>query len=308
MTVYNTKFSHAPENTGLLPVENRMREQALRGAGSENRMVGPNRPQRISGTATVSFQLRDQKTVLKDLGQSGSAKIKIPKTYDGVPLAVFLNTAGGITGGDHLTYRTTVGDGCNAAVSTQAAERVYRAQHGIGTITNELRIGYDGSCAWLPQETILFENSALRRHFNVHLADRASLLAIESLVLGRKAMGETISTLCFHDSWRIHQNGELVFADETRLTGDIENLLAGYATGDGARAFATLIAAGPGAAEKLDDLRAAMNDQDIDAGASLVNGILVARLIASDGDHLRKSLITTLTRFRGTDMPRVWYC
>ncbi len=308
MTVYETTPVDAPKNAGPLHPEDRMRERVLNAAATRNRTIGPNRPQRISGAANISFHLRDQKTVLKDLGQCGSAKIKTPRTYDGVPLAVFLNTAGGITGGDDLTYRVDIGDRCNAVVSTQAAERVYRTEHGVGTVTNEVTIGSGGTCAWLPQETILFEKSGLRRRFTVRLAEQSDFVAVESVVLGRQAMGEIISTLRFHDSWRLYRDGRLTFADETRLAGDIGTLMAGRATGNGARAFATLLAAGPAAAEKLDFMRTVINDLDIDAGASLVNGVLVVRLIASDGDQLRNSLITTLTRFRGIDMPRVWYC
>ncbi|MEP3277834.1 MAG: urease accessory protein UreD [Stappiaceae bacterium] len=283
-------------------------KSTLNSAGALNLIMGPHRPQRVLGRAIVAYHCRDNKTVLKDLGQSGSAKIKLPKTYDGLPLAVFLNTAGGITGGDELTYQAHIGKHCHAVISTQAAERIYRSQHGVGTVTNDLTVDSHGSCAWLPQETILFEKSKLRRRFSVNLGAGSDLIAVESVVLGRKAMGETIKTISFHDSWRIHRDGHLIFADDTRLSGDISELMAGQATAGGAQAFATLIATGPASEGKLGQMRTLIADIEGDAGASLIGDVLVARLVAPNGDILRRNLITILTQLRGRELPRVWHC
>ena len=45
---------------------------------------------------------------------------------------------------------------------------------------------------WLPQETILFDAARLERRLEVDLAADARLTALETLVLGRAAMGETV--------------------------------------------------------------------------------------------------------------------
>ena len=46
---------------------------------------------------------------------------------------------------------------------------------------------------------------------------RPSLIAVETLVFGRLAMGETRIDARLSDSWRLRRDGRLVFADETRL-------------------------------------------------------------------------------------------
>ena len=40
---------------------------------------------------------------------------------------MLINTAGGLTGGDRIGFSVTVGDAAEAIVTTQAAERIYRA-------------------------------------------------------------------------------------------------------------------------------------------------------------------------------------
>ena len=72
---------------------------------------------------------------------------------------------------------------------------------------------------WLPQETILFDGSALVRRLEVDLAGDARLLAVEAVVLGRAAMGERITGLSFVDQWRVRRDGKLVYADALRLAG-----------------------------------------------------------------------------------------
>ena len=60
--------------------------------------------QRSHGKAMVRFALRGDQTRLRDLAQSGSAKAMLPRVWGHVPEVVFLNTSGGLTGGDALSY------------------------------------------------------------------------------------------------------------------------------------------------------------------------------------------------------------
>jgi urease accessory protein UreH len=72
-----------------------------------------------------------------------------------------------------------------------------------------------------------------------------------------------------------------------------------------ARAMASLILAGPGSAEKLPDLRAALGGMQ--AGASCFGGIVFARILAADGAALRRGLVAALAVAReGRSLPGVW--
>jgi len=253
--------------------------------------------------------LADGKTRLATLFQAGSAKVRLPRVHGGEPpLAVLLNTAGGLTGGDRLSIAVEVGAGATAVATTQAAERLYRSIGGAATIDCRLTVGAEARLDWLPQETIVFDGAALDRTTTIELAPGARLLALESFVLGRAAMGERVRRATLADRWRIVRDGRLVFADALRLDGDSTEILAGPATGGGAAAFATLVIVEPDGEAALAAVRAALDATGIEAGASRLDEIVVARLLAADGTALRRALAAVLTALRGRAPPRVWSC
>ncbi|CAI9414068.1 Urease accessory protein UreD [Pleomorphomonas sp. T1.2MG-36] len=272
------------------------------------------RLERADGVARVAFALRRigerEETRLADLFQDGSAKVRLPKVYDGSgPAAVFLNSAGGVTGGDHLSFEACFGAGTTATVTTQAAERIYRRADGVGHIDNRLIVEAGATAHWLPQETIVFDGAGLRRRLDVDLAGDARLVAAESIVLGRTAMGEEVTSVDLADHWRVRRGGRLIYADALRLSGDSRATLSGGATGRGARAFASVLVATSDAASRLDGAReliAALTVDGIEAGASAFEGLMSIRCLALDGRLLRtivEPLIETLT---GRPLPRAW--
>ncbi|MEJ8474908.1 urease accessory protein UreD [Roseibium algae] len=268
--------------------------------------------QRALGEACVTFKHDGSKTRLDDLYQCGSAKFRLPIVYDGIPVAVLINTAGGITGGDIYKYDARVASNGHAIVTSQAAERAYRRSGGIGKIAVTLSAGEGATLEWLPQETILFNASALHRSMTVDLDETARYMALESVVLGRTAMGETIDTVSFRDSWRIRRNGKLIFADDVRLEGDTKDILKGTATTGGGLAFATLVECAADADNRLELARQALepftHGTNVRAAASSWNGVLVARFVATDGRALRDALMIFLETYRSAPLPRVWHC
>ena len=66
--------------------------------------------QRSRGEAAVRLRQDGGRIRLVDLRQQGSAKAILPRVA-GVPEVVFLNTSGGLTGGDRLSYAVALGDG-----------------------------------------------------------------------------------------------------------------------------------------------------------------------------------------------------
>lgn len=259
---------------------------------------------RAEGRAEVVAVAAHGATRLARLYQQGSAKCLMPRGQPGCE-AVFLNTAGGITGGDRLDYAAEAGPGARLTVTTQAAERVYKAQPGeVGRVTTRLVLGAGASLDWLPQATILFDRSALERRFEVEMAADARLLMAESLVLGRAAMGETVAAAHLSDQWRIRRAGKLVYADALRLTGRVAETAARPGLLGPNRALASLVYVAPDAESRLDQARRALPDGD--AGASAWNGLLAVRMGAPDGHSLRQALIRFLTEFRGAKLPRVW--
>jgi len=69
---------------------------------------------------------------------------------------------------------------------------------------------------WLPQETILFDRANLSWHTVIWLHPQAlGCLALESVILGRAAMGEVVRQIVFRDRREIWRGERLIFADPT---------------------------------------------------------------------------------------------
>ncbi len=130
---------------------------------------------------------------------------------------ILINTGGGIAGGDRLHYEIEVGENASLAITSQAAEKIYRSSGETARIHVNLKAGENSRLAWVPQETILFDRVKVKRTLTADIAPSANVTICESVVFGRTAMGEKVSVGAFEDCWQISRGGKLVFADTTRL-------------------------------------------------------------------------------------------
>ena len=275
--------------------------------------------QRAFGRLRIAFQRRGELTALAVLRQEGCLKARHPRPEPGaIAETVLLNTSGGITGGDDLGIDIRAGAGTRLVVTTQAAERLYRATSGSppATIRTSLIAEAGATLEWLPQETILFDACRADRTLSVDLAPSARFVGVESLLFGRQASGETMRTAWLTDRIRIRQADTLLLHDATRIAGDAAGLMARAGTFGDARAMATIVVVNPEAEALVPALRAALGDgtltggpleAPVQFGVSAWNGLVLARLLAADGARLRQAVITSLGILRGAvPLPRVW--
>lgn len=265
--------------------------------------------QRARGVGGVTSLQRDGATRLATLYQDGCAKIRLPHTHSSSMEAVLINTAGGLTGDDHMQWSATVAPGGRMVLTTQACERIYRSIGGAARVETSLAIGAGAHLDWLPQETILFAASHLDRRIEIDLADGASLTAVEAVLLGRDAMGETALDARLRDHWRIRRNGRLIHAEATRLDGtpaerDGLSLLSGQ------RAFATIVHIAPSVDQCAATLACLRNLLPAAGSiAASANGErLVVRALARNGLALRRLIVPILSELSGAGaLPRLWH-
>jgi len=262
--------------------------------------------QRSAGRAEVSFTLHNGRARLDRLAQSGSAKAMLPRIHDPRPEVVFLNTSGGLTGGDRLHYALTLADGIRATATTQTAERAYASTSGAARAEVRLTVGRNGWLDWLPQETILFQSSHLDRRITLDLGTGAGCLFLETVILGRHAMGEAVTSARLSDRREIRRNGRPLWIDP--LTFGPESLARGASPAilNAARAFATLILVSPDAADALPRLRETLTVQGVEAAATAFEGKLILRVLARDGLPLRRQIARAVACLRPGPLPRVW--
>jgi urease accessory protein len=262
--------------------------------------------ERAEGAVGLRFLADGPRSRLDRCYQRGSLKARFPRQTDtNVPEAVLLNTAGGITGGDRFAVQAEIGAGAALTVTSQTAERIYRSSGGEGRVDTILSLAAGATCAWMPQETILFDGGRLSRRLDVDMAEDACLVLCEAVILGRAAHGETVRSGIISDRWRVRRGGRLAYADTLFLDGGKGAATEGSATLAGGRAFATLLVVAPSTESLLDTARAALESCPVTGGASAWNGMLTARFVAADGSAIRQSIVA-LCQAIGVRVPRAW--
>ena len=250
-----------------------------------------------------------------DFYQRSPIRVLFPRTAGTqVQEAVLVNTSGGIAGGDRLESSVTAMDNASIAVTTQAAEKVYRAINESAHITTTLRACDAARLAWLPQETIVFNWARVKRETEIELSSGAELLALEWLVLGRAAHGEEVVGGHITDTWRVKKDGRLIWADSFRVTDEIFPHLDRKALLSDCKAVATLLYFGPDLDKQLEFLRDLAPPLGCQCFATSVSGLIVVRFAAKVSSDLRLALRGLLELF-GQELgpgpfrvPKMWSC
>jgi urease accessory protein len=271
-----------------------------------------------AGAAEIGFARRDGATRLTHLYQHDPLRVLFPEPeVRDVTLAVLLTISGGLVAGDRLTISATVEEGAAAHVTAAAAEKIYRSTGATTAVTQHLAVADRAWFEYLPPETILFDGARLRRDTRIELAPGAGFLGGGILVFGRQARGERLTHGLVNECWEVWRNGALAWGDALHLNDNIAATLADPACFAGAAACATLILAPPAGdpGAFLDGARAVQArgaTPGLQAGATIVGGLLIARWLAVDALPLRRAYAELACHLRETAMglpprlPRLW--
>ena len=260
---------------------------------------------RAVGAVKFDVHLKDGATRRRQLHEEGSLRVRFPSPEQQGLSAVFVNTAGGVAGGDRFDIDIAAGDGAHLTVTTAAAEKVYRSHGPEAQVNIALRAAADVRLCWLPQETIVFDQARVLRRIDIDLAQSASLLLCEIVVFGRAAMGEIMAHGSFTDRWRMRIGGKLAFAETIRLEGDIAAKLARRAVANGGVAVGTALIV-PGDESLAARTREVSDAFGAEAGVSAWNGFAMARFCAQDAARLRADMMKVLERVSPSGLPRLW--
>ncbi|KAM3089675.1 urease accessory protein UreD [Phormidesmis sp. 146-35] len=177
------------------------------------------------GRLCLEFVNRQGTTqLIRNLGQ---APFKVQRPFypegDEVCHSVILHTAGGLVGGDRLSCDLRLHPTSRALITTAAAAKIYRTTGKPAQQSTHLRLDADACLEWLPQETIVFNQSIYRQHLRVDLAPGACWLGWDLTRFGRSARGEKF----VEGEWRSHtevwQEDRPLWIDRQRLVGSEES-------------------------------------------------------------------------------------
>jgi urease accessory protein len=217
-----------------------------------------------------------------------------------------INTGGGIAGGDRIETRYELGPNTDIVHSSSSAERIYRSDGAAAHLAVTLSLEAGARLDWLPQQTILYAGARLERRITIDMAPDSRLLMVEILTFGRADSAEGSDIVGVNDQWRITRGGRLVYAEATRLSGELGGVLSRPAVAGGARASALILLVAPNAADQVDAVRGILEGHGSETGVSAWDGLLAARALSNRAGDLVAMLARTVPVLTGRSLPRVW--
>jgi urease accessory protein len=105
--------------------------------------------ERANGAGRIVFTGSARGTRISEVYQKFPVGLMFPRIGDDlVTEAVIINSSGGIAGGDRLEIEVTALDNASVVVTTQAAEKIYRALDRPARVATKLKVC--GKARWPP--------------------------------------------------------------------------------------------------------------------------------------------------------------
>lgn len=135
---------------------------------------------------------------------------------------VMLHTAGGVVGGDQLSYNFHLQPHSKSLITTATASKIYRSNGPQARQTMQTQIDAGAYLEYLPQETIIFNGANYRQDLKIDLGENATLLLWEITRFGRSARGEKFLTGEWRSNLEIYQQNIPIWIDRQYLKGGTE--------------------------------------------------------------------------------------
>ena len=168
------------------------------------------------GRCSVEFMRDKHNKTRHQGGCNAPLKLMGSKVHkDGRCELPILHTAGGLVGGDELEININLKKNSKSTISTVAAQKIY------GSVKRS-RIKPEGTWCkqtilinqeektdleWLPQETIMYENSLYEQEVIVQLEPNSSFMSMDIVRLGRTAASESLKQGKWRSSLKIKRKG-----------------------------------------------------------------------------------------------------
>ncbi|UUX50680.1 urease accessory protein UreD [Nisaea acidiphila] len=245
------------------------------------------------GVARLSVTDDDGRPAVSELYSAQPLRLFIPRPGVGETLtAVIGNLSGGIVGGDDYQTEVNLGRHTKLTLAAQAAEKVYRSTGSEAENRFSFDVGENAAFEWLPQGTIVFDRALFRQQVRFDVSSSATMLAGAISVLGRSAMGETLTCGRYREHWDYRRDGKLVWADRFDL-GDAAGAAGPASAMRGVTCFATALFSRRNAADDLDWAREILSDggSAVRSGVTAVDDHLLAmRWLGADAMRLRDAV------------------
>ncbi len=248
-----------------------------------------------------------EKTFLKVHREQGNLKARLIQNYNLNDELIIINTAGGLTSGDVNVNLIKISDNIKINITTQSMEKIYKCNNFSANCYTNIIVGAHSYVSWLPLETIFFDGGNLRRRINIDLGNKSTFLGVETIIFGRQAMGEIIKKGNLDDAWQIFQNGKLLYSDFNRINGNIHRLLSNTLIMRGHNIFCNIVFVGKKIKIYKKKISNYLANSRYFAGVSLVNGVLLLKVLVKDISEIRVFLDNLISMFdENFNLPKLW--
>lgn len=256
------------------------------------------------------------KTALARITHEGPLRVQRLFHDDDLAHCYLLHPPGGMVSGDDLSYQFKVHPGAKVLLTTPASGKLYRARdNGFLQKTDAvLSLDSEAFCAYLPQDTIIFNQAQGVLNTHVALDASATFIGWEHLVLGRAAGGHPFSQGQISQSLTIVRDSQLLYRDHLRITPRTIHEISGLA---GMTSFASMILVLPNSfeavAELLSNCRNALREFSGESGVTAIRNHLISiRLLSDEAAKTRLALerlwleVGEYLLSRQVQIPRIW--
>lgn len=265
----------------------------------------------------LGFEFDGRRTILSERKHIGPLVIQKPFYPEGDVCHVYLiHPPGGIVGGDELHLNVNVNKNAHALLTTPAATKFYRGNGFQAKQVQHISVEENCHIEWLPQETIFFSGCEANTTTMIQLERNAKFIGWEIICLGRPASKEEFEQGYCRQSIEVWRDKKPLVIERSRLQGGDELLAAMW----GMQKFTVMGTMIVTDADKkvLQKVREDIDAQNLDdkkirISGTLINDVLICRVLADQAEAARESFISIWKILRPYIMqreavaPRIWY-
>ncbi|WP_214660475.1 urease accessory protein UreD [sulfur-oxidizing endosymbiont of Gigantopelta aegis] len=284
---------------------------------SRQSMTAP--PKKWLASLELVFTAKNNKTVLSKNLHFGPLMVQKPFYPESPQIChvYLLHPPGGVVHGDQLKIDARIQHSAHALITTPAAGKFYRSAGQFASLTQTLHVEKSAFLEWLPQETLLFNDSKVQLKTLITLAKGARFIGWEMLCLGRKASAEPYVSGECRQHFELWRDDKPLFIERCQIKGQSAMLKEQWGMASWTLT-ATLVAtncsrdqlkAVQGLFEQLSSAEDPIKGH---ISATLKEDVLICRFLGEQAEYARACFIQVWQLIRPAIMeqdahiPRIW--
>ncbi|URJ28254.1 urease accessory protein UreD [Candidatus Blochmannia vicinus (nom. nud.)] len=262
------------------------------------------------GELELNFALRKGRSVLTKCKHTGPFYVK--KSFysknDNTPHVYLLHPPGGLVGGDKLILNVKLESGSRALLTTPGSSKFYRS-NGIRAVQKHIfTLERNTALEWVPQSSIFFPKTKAKIDTTFILEQESKIISFEMLCFVNSSLG-----ICVYPE-EVDISLNICLSNSVGLQERLQINESNCIMKLGGFKISALLFAMPSDEKILDIVRKLITSVKYFqvGGATLLDNILVVRLLGNDNQCLKKLLCNIWYTIRpfviGREMvlPRIW--